>query len=44
MLSLNYILAKAITMMEYDLKSHKNDREFQVENQSPSKTYFFLAS
>jgi hypothetical protein len=44
MLSLNYILAIAITMMDYDLKSHKNDREFQVVNQSLSKTYFFLAS
>ena len=42
--SLNYILAIAITMMDCDLKSHKNDREFQVVNQSPSKTYFFLAS
>ena len=44
MLSLNYILAIAITMMDYDPKSHKNDREFQVVNQSLSKTYFFLAS
>ncbi len=42
--NLNYISAEAIIMIDCDSKSHKIDREFQVMNQSPSKTYFFLES
>jgi hypothetical protein len=42
--NLNYISAEAIIMIDCDSKSHKIDWEFQVMNQSPSKTYFFLES